>query len=68
MSLVVSTEAKATITSIDATKALGMPGVVDFICHRHVPGANRWGTIFTDEEIFATNKVCMLTFYYIISK
>ena len=45
------------ITNIDATKACAMPGVVEFLCHKDIPGANVWGPIRHDEELFASAKV-----------
>jgi len=58
MALVFSTKAHADIVQIDASDALSMPGVVDFICHKDVPGSNSFATIVRDEEIFASKTVC----------
>ena len=57
MAFVTSKKAYANILSVDASEALTMPGVVDYICHTDVPGHNKWGTEVADEEIFATSQV-----------
>jgi len=55
---VISTKAYANIVSVDPSEALAMPGVVDYVCHRDVPGHNAWGAARpNDEEIFATKQV-----------
>jgi len=57
MALVFSTKAHADIVHIDASDALSMPGVVDFICHKDVPGSNSYAVIARDEEVFASKTV-----------
>lgn len=51
---VLSKKAHARLVSVDATPALGIPGVVDFVSHKDVPGSNVWGV---GEEIFASSEV-----------
>ncbi|PVD25794.1 hypothetical protein C0Q70_13454 [Pomacea canaliculata] len=51
---VFSKKAHACLVSVDATPALGIPGVVDFVSHKDVPGSNVWGV---GEEIFASSEV-----------
>ena len=57
LALVFSTKAHADVVNIDASDALSMQGVVDFICYKDVPGSNTYAVIVRDEEIFATNTV-----------
>lgn len=58
LAFVLSTKAHAKILSIDAQKALKMPGVVAFFCHKDLsPEQNEIGPIFHDEELFASEKV-----------
>ncbi|XP_053396021.1 xanthine dehydrogenase/oxidase-like isoform X1 [Mercenaria mercenaria] len=58
MGFVMSKKAYANIKSVDASEALSMPGVVDYISHVDVPGKNTWGAALPDdEEIFATTQV-----------
>lgn len=58
MVFVTSTKSFANIKSVNPAKALSMPGVVDFISYKDVPGNNRWGHVVKDdEEIFATKQV-----------
>ena len=59
MAFVTSKKAYANILSVDASEALSMPGVIDFISHVDVPGHNKWG-ITDDEEIFATSQVYII--------
>ena len=59
LALVVSTKAHAEILHIDATEALSMPGVTDFVSYKDVPGKNRFGVICQDEEIFASEMVSL---------
>jgi xanthine dehydrogenase/oxidase len=57
---VLSTIASGTITSIDATKALAMPGVVAFISAKDIKdigGNNNCGAFPGDEPIFVESKV-----------
>ncbi|XP_071078978.1 xanthine dehydrogenase/oxidase-like [Haliotis cracherodii] len=55
LALVTSTRAHAKIVSIDASDALTLPGVVDFICQKDVPGLNKLQ--LGQEEIFASSEV-----------
>lgn len=57
-SLVTSTKAHAKIVKVDATAALEIPGVQDFVGHEDLPSpaANFWG-IIGDEPFFAINEV-----------
>ncbi|KAK3612166.1 hypothetical protein CHS0354_016551 [Potamilus streckersoni] len=57
LSLVTSSSCHATITDVDVSKALQMPGVRGFIDHRDVPGDNLWGPMLQDEEVFASKEV-----------
>ena len=61
--LVVSSKAHARLISVDASDALQMPGVVDFISHKDVPGENCFGSIVPDQTIFAVDKVSCVTTY-----
>ena len=56
---VLSSKANCDIALIDATEALTMPGVVDFVDHRDVPGINVWKPYGhnQDEEIFSSGKI-----------
>ncbi|RFU29765.1 hypothetical protein B7463_g6582, partial [Scytalidium lignicola] len=56
--LVLSTKARAKITSIDYSAALDIPGVTDFVDHRDLPSpeANYWGVV-SDEAFFAVDEV-----------
>ena len=58
----VSTKAHAEILHVDATEALSMPGVTDFVSYKDVPGKNRYGEIFPDDEIFAADMVSATQF------
>ena len=62
MTLVVSTKSHAKLLSVDASRALQMPGVVDFIDQKDVPGNNNFGVISPDQQVFAVDKVfaCLL--------
>lgn len=57
--LVLSTHAHAKIVSVDATKALEMKGVLDFISHHDLPSskANIWGAAALDEYFLAVDEV-----------
>ena len=57
LALVVSSKAHAQLIKVDASDALQMPGVVDFISHKDVPGENCFGSIVPDQTIFAVDKV-----------
>ncbi|XP_067680728.1 xanthine dehydrogenase/oxidase-like [Haliotis asinina] len=56
--LVLSTKAHAKIVSVDPSEALRMPGIIDYVSLKDVPGATTWGLVVPDEEeIFASEKV-----------
>lgn len=57
--LVLSTKAHAKILSVDAERALDLPGVVDYVDHRDLPNekANWWGAPNCDELFFAVDEV-----------
>lgn len=57
--LVLSTLAHAKIVSVDASKALAMPGVYTFASHKDLPSpkANFWGSAALDEVFFAVDEV-----------
>ena len=57
MAFVYSSKAHASIIEVNATEALSMPGVRDFITHEDVPGPNLWGCAIHDEEVFASSTV-----------
>ena len=54
LALVISSKAHAELVSVDASDALNMPGVIDFISHKDVPGKHCFQD---DEHIFAVDKV-----------
>ncbi|SNX84972.1 probable xanthine dehydrogenase [Melanopsichium pennsylvanicum] len=56
---VLSQRAHAVLKKVDATAALKMPGVVDFITYKDIPegGSNVWGPPAMDEMFFAEDKV-----------
>eukprot|EP01128_Nolandella_sp_AFSM9_P010357 TRINITY_DN7138_c0_g1_i1.p1 TRINITY_DN7138_c0_g1~~TRINITY_DN7138_c0_g1_i1.p1 ORF type:complete len:1292 (-),score=300.19 TRINITY_DN7138_c0_g1_i1:42-3917(-) len=54
---VYSSRAHAKIVSIDASEALAIEGVVDFISAKDIPGKNQVGPVFKDDELFATEEV-----------
>ena len=56
MAFVCSTKARAMLSVVDSSKALQMPGVVDFVTHKDVPGSNVYG-IGKDDLAFAVNEV-----------
>ncbi|KAJ1965923.1 hypothetical protein GGI12_000444 [Dipsacomyces acuminosporus] len=56
MALVMSQKAHARIVSIDASKALELPGVQKVLTAKDVPGSNKWN-IFHDEEILPSDEV-----------
>lgn len=65
LTLVFSTEPHAEIISIDATKALSVPGVVAFFSASDIDeNCNKLGPIFEDEEIFSskivTSRSCVI--------
>ncbi|KAJ6562840.1 Molybdopterin-binding domain of aldehyde dehydrogenase-domain-containing protein [Mycena vulgaris] len=57
--LVLSTHAHAKLLSVDATAALEMEGVVNWVNHTDLPNerANWWGGTAIDEEFFASSTV-----------
>lgn len=57
--LVLSTKAHAKLVSVDASPALDLPGVVDYVDHRDLPSpeANWWGAPNCDEVFFAVDEV-----------
>ncbi len=52
-----SPKAHGIIKSVDYSMALALPGVIDIITHKHIPGENQIGGIFPDEELFASKEV-----------
>ncbi|XP_067668816.1 xanthine dehydrogenase/oxidase-like [Haliotis asinina] len=55
---VFSTKAHANILSVEASEALAMPGVVDFVSFKDIPGLTTFGLAKPDEmEIYASKKV-----------
>lgn len=54
---VVSKVGNCKIASVDASAALAMPGVIAFIDHNDVPGANNVSTSKYVEEIFSSGSV-----------
>ena len=65
MSLVLSTKTHANIVHMDASEALSIPGVVDFICEKDVPGQNILHGI--DEQIFADGKVILMCCVFLLT-
>lgn len=58
LTLVLSTEAYANITNIDASEALAVPGVIAFLSAKDLDEErNKMGPIFKDEEIFSRHMV-----------
>ncbi|XP_067682373.1 xanthine dehydrogenase/oxidase-like [Haliotis asinina] len=58
LSMVISTKPHARLVTVDPSEALSLPGVVDYIDHRDIPGNKRWGATGSfEEEIFAENEV-----------
>jgi xanthine dehydrogenase/oxidase len=58
LALVTSTRAHAKLLNVDANAALALPGVVAFFSARDLnPQDNKYGLIFQDEEVFASEKV-----------
>ncbi|CAG8500087.1 2263_t:CDS:10 [Ambispora leptoticha] len=55
--LLLSQEPHAKILSIDASEALAQLGVHGFFSAKDIPGENKWGPIFHDEEVFASTEV-----------
>ncbi|XP_078341833.1 xanthine dehydrogenase/oxidase-like isoform X2 [Crassostrea virginica] len=57
MWFVASTKAHANIVSIDPSAALAVPGVVDYVDCRDVPGNNDYGPLVHDIPLFAKKEV-----------
>ncbi|XP_018426965.1 PREDICTED: aldehyde oxidase-like, partial [Nanorana parkeri] len=57
MALVTSSRAHARIISLDPTEALGMPGVVDVITAKDVPGSNEFSFHVWPDKLMAVDKV-----------
>ncbi|XP_071079367.1 xanthine dehydrogenase/oxidase-like [Haliotis cracherodii] len=57
MALVLSERPHARLVSVDATEALTLSGVVDFITHKDIPGETTWGQPGSEEEVLASDKV-----------
>ncbi|XP_071080821.1 xanthine dehydrogenase/oxidase-like [Haliotis cracherodii] len=57
MALVLSERPHARLVSVDATEALTLSGVVDFITHKDIPGETTWGQPESQEEVFASDVV-----------
>ena len=57
--LVLSTKARAKLTSVDYSPAMDLPGVVRWIDHTDMPSpeANKWGAPVCDEIFLAVNEV-----------
>ncbi|KAF2363866.1 CO dehydrogenase flavoprotein C-terminal [Trinorchestia longiramus] len=56
--LVISTQARAYIVSVDAAEALAIPGVHIFLSAKDIPEErNKCGEIVLDEEVFASTSV-----------
>lgn len=57
--LVLSTKAHAKLLSVDASPAMEIPGVVDFVSHKDLesPERNWWGAPMCDEVFFAVDEV-----------
>ncbi|CAK3988386.1 Xanthine dehydrogenase [Lecanosticta acicola] len=57
--LVLSTKAHAKIVSVDASPALDLPGVYEYVDHNDLPNAkaNYWGAPNCDETFFAVDEV-----------
>ncbi|XP_061195293.1 xanthine dehydrogenase/oxidase-like [Saccostrea echinata] len=57
MWFVTSTKAHAKIVSIDTSAALAMPGVVDYVDSRDIPGSKTFGPLVHDIPLFADKEV-----------
>lgn len=57
--LVLSTKARAKLTSVDYSAAMDLPGVMQWIDHTDMPSpeANQWGAPVCDEVFLAVNEV-----------
>ena len=63
MWFVTSTKAHANIVSIDPSAALAVPGVVDYVDCRDVPGNNDYGPLVHDIPLFAKKEVRKQLFF-----
>lgn len=54
----VATIAHGTITSLNFDAALALPGVVDILTAKDIPGINQIGNIAADEVLFASEELC----------
>jgi CO/xanthine dehydrogenase Mo-binding subunit len=52
-----SPHAHARVSSIDSSRAVGMPGVHAVLTHRDVPGEKRYGLEFLDQPVLALDRV-----------
>ena len=52
-----SPKAHGIIKSVDYSKALALPGVIEILTCQHIPGENQIGGIIPDEELFASKEV-----------
>ncbi|KAK3107212.1 hypothetical protein FSP39_009597 [Pinctada imbricata] len=57
---VLSEKAHAKVISIDPTPALELPGVVDYIDHKDVPGHQTYGMMIKDTKLFADGEVLFI--------
>ena len=58
---VLSSKSHARLVSLDASEALAISGVVDFITSKDVPGNNTW--MNDDDLVFVENEVIILKFF-----
>ncbi len=63
MALVFSKKSHAKLVSVDVSTALEMPGVHSYVDHRDIPdgGSNLTGPVIHDEDIFAAEKVIIIS-------
>jgi len=54
---VLSSRANCDMVSMDATDALAMPGVVEFVDANDIPGVNTWKNYGAVEEVFSSGKI-----------
>src|SRR2546423_14751704 len=52
-----SPHAHARVSSIDISRAVGMPGVHAVLTHEDVPGEKRYGLEFLDQPVLAVDRV-----------
>ena len=55
-----SPKAHGIITRLDTDAARGAPGVVAVLTAADIPGVNRFGPIFEDEELLVEREVCFI--------